>query len=231
MTRLIWSSDAPSGREPADKALSAERNARPPAGSGRRALRAGEHAPRFRLPDQHGRAVMLGALAVKGPVVLRFCRHDGSSSCFLELDDLVRTNIEIQKLNSTLVVIAAQPLHPHSADRNFSSYDFPILSDKDGKVAKSFGLTYKRPQAGRQFLVATDTNARSRRRVGTGSAPATYVIDRECVVALTFVDLEGASRMEPDQILMALDCLHRRRKPKHGASVEAQTPDDADRPG
>jgi peroxiredoxin len=213
MTRLIWSNDEPTGLQPTtNQSPSGEQNYQDPPGLGRRALRAGDRAPRFRLPDQHGRAVMLSALLAKGAVVLRFCRHDGTSSCFRELDALVAVHVDIEQRGATLAVIAAQPLHPHSADKDPAAYAFSLLIDKGAKVARSYGLTYRLPPIGRSPATAADRNKSLKQRGGNGSAPATYVVDQECVVALAFVDLEGRSRMEPDQIVMALECLSKTKR-------------------
>jgi hypothetical protein len=113
MTRVIWSNDEPIGSHPnTDKSPSGDQCYEGPLGLGRRALPAGERAPRFRLPDQHGRAVMLSSLLAKGAVVLRFCGHDGTSSCFRELDALLAIHVEIEQRGATLAAIAAPPLHP-----------------------------------------------------------------------------------------------------------------------
>jgi peroxiredoxin len=166
---------------------------------------------------------MLDALLAKGPVVLRFCRHDGMSSCFRELDALVAVHVEIERRGATLAVIAAPPMSPYPTDKDPAAYAFPVLTDNGAKVVQSYGLAYRLPPIGRSPATAADRNKTLKQRVWNGSAPATYVIDQECVVALAFVDLEGRSRMEPDQIVTALECLGRRNRPKSG------TPDGADR--
>jgi peroxiredoxin len=157
---------------------------------------------------------MLSALLAKGAVVLRFCGHDGTSSCFRELDALAAVHVDIVQLGATLAVIAAPPLHPRPADKDPAAYAFPFLTDKGAKVARSYGLTYRLPPIGRSPATAADRKNRNKslqHRGGSGSAPATYVVDQDCVVALAFVDLEGGSRMEPDQIVMALECLSKRK--------------------
>jgi peroxiredoxin len=223
MTRLIWSNDEPSGLPPTDdKSPSGEQNRQDLPDLGCCALRAGEQAPRFRLPDQHGRVVMLSALLAKGVVVLRFCRHDGASSCFRELDALVAAHVDIEQRGATLAVIAVQPLHPHAADKDPAAYAFPLLTDKGAKVARSYGLTHRLPPIGRSPATAADRNKSLKQRGGNGSAPATYVVDQQCVVALAFVDLAGRSRMEPDQIVTALECLGKRKRLGSG------TPDGTD---
>jgi peroxiredoxin len=217
MTRLIWANDEPPGRQPTtDKSPSEAQNYQDPPALVRHALRAGEQAPRFRLPDQHGRAVTLRALLTNGPVVLRFCRHGGTSSYFYELDALAALHVDIEERGATLAVIAAQPRHPHPADKDPVVYAFPLLTDKGAKVARSYGLTYSLPPVGCSPATAANRNESSKQWGGNGSAPAIYVIDQESVVALAFVDLEGRSRMEPDQIVMALECLSKRKRPKSG---------------
>jgi len=152
-------------------------------------LRAGERAPAFRLPDQCGHMVMLSALLAKGAAVLRFCHHDDPCARIRELDTLVAVHVGIEQRGATLAVISAQPFHPCPWDKAPAAYAFPLLTDWCAEVARSYGLTS-----------------------GNRGAPATYVVDQECVVALAFVDLEGRSRMEPDQIVMALECLGKRER-------------------
>jgi peroxiredoxin len=160
---------------------------------------------------------MLSALLTRGPVVLRFCRQCDAFSCSRELDGLAALHVEIEKRNATLAVIAAQPLHPHPADKDPAAYAFLLLTDKGAKVARSYGLTYGSPLARRSPETAEERNESSKRwHRRSGSAPATYVVDQESVVALAFVDLEGRSRMEPDQIVMALECLNKRRETRTG---------------
>src|SRR5579859_2352029 len=193
MARPVWSNHEPLGPQ-----STADNRGRPVLV--RPFLRAGEHAPHFRLLDQHGHMVTLNALLAKGAVVLRFCRHDGTAPCFRELDALIAIHAEIDRRSATLAAIAAQPLDPHS-------YAFPLLTDRGGRVAQTYGLTYKAPRVERSPATSEGHHNNLKQPHGAGSAPATYVIDREGGVALAFIDLDGSSRLEPDQILMALECL------------------------
>jgi peroxiredoxin len=211
MARLVWSNDGqPDLQAMSGKSPSGQRSHKPPLDVVCHALQAGEHAPGFRLLDQHGHVVTLATLVVKGPVVLRFCRCD-TSSCFRELDPLVTVHIDIERQGATLAVIPTQPLHPHPADNDPAEYAFMVLTDKGAKVARSYGLTYHLPPVGRSSgLKLPNRNA---------SAPATYVIDQESVIALAFIDPKGHSRMEPDQIVTALECLNKRTWSKGGTPV------------
>jgi peroxiredoxin len=216
MTHLVWSNDVPTGFQAPDKRPSGKRNYQGAPGLRSCPLWAGEWAPRFRLLDQHGRVVMLGALLAKGPVVLRFCRHEGTSSFFRELHLLAALNDDIEQRGATLAVLAAQPLHPHLADRDPAMFGFALLTDKSGNVARSYGLAYRLPAVDRFAATAADRDRSSKLGGGNRSAPATYVIDQGSIVAVAFVDLEGRSGMERDQMVMALECLGKRKNPHSG---------------
>jgi peroxiredoxin len=217
MTHLIGSNDELIGLyPPKDKSPSAARTCRDPRALGRCALRAGELAPGFRLPDQHGRMVTLRALLTKGPVVLRFCRHDGTPSCFRERDALAALHVDIEQRGATLAAIVAQRPLPYPPDKYSMAYAFRLLTDKAAKVARSYGLTHGLPPIGRSPETAAERNERLKQRASNGSALATYIVDQESVVALACVDLAGRRQMEPDQIVMALECLAKRNESKSG---------------
>lgn len=212
MTRLIWSNDDPtSPRSTTEETQPGEPSPPDLAGLSCHALRAGQGAPHFRLPDQYGCPVMLRSLLAGGPVVLRFCGHDGASSCFSELDTLAALGVDIEQRGATLAVIAAEPAPLRPADANPSAEGISLLIDAGAKVARSYGLTYRLPPAHRAVAAEGGRVGGSRQSRGYGSAPATFVIDQKSVVAIAFVDLAGRSRVEPDQILMALECLGKRK--------------------
>jgi peroxiredoxin len=205
-TRLIWSNDTsdqltpPAGRAsaPAD-ALSLNR----------RAVRAGAKAPDFRLRDQHGRHRMLKALLQRGAVVLKFCRNENTEICVREFVSLSALHSDVKRLGTTLVVIAVEPFDPRPLGKDATSFPFPILRDVDGDVALSYGLAYS---AAAQVASGTgndDNGPKTGREIL--SAPATYVIDRAGIIALAFIDLECRSLMDHGHILMAVQCLSKRK--------------------
>jgi peroxiredoxin len=93
--------------------------------------------------------------------------------------------------------------------KDAASFPFPILPDKNGEVAKSYGLTYQVSAPNGPEI--NDANGNPRRSE-IMSAPATYVIDQTGLVALAFVDVECRSLMDHGQILRALECLAGRNK-------------------
>jgi len=217
MTRLIWSND----ERPDPRPTIHESSSR---GHSHRvhALSAGERAPDFRLPDQHGRRVTLSALAAKGPAVLRFCRQLDATSCLRELDGLAMLHLECEGRGATLAVISKQPPHLHPADKDPATYAFLLLADKGGKVAQSYGLIHRPPPLGRSSATANDSydglKPQSRR---SETVPATFIVGQRSIIALAFVDLEGRSRMKNDEIAMALDCLGKRRESRARNGTDA----------
>ena len=205
VTRLIWSNDR---SEPPDLPGGRSRSPDDTPGLGWRVLRAGKTAPDFRLPDQHGQHVTLSDLLLRGAVVLRFCRNENTASCVREFNSLSALQGDVERLGAALVVIAVEPFDPRPLGKDAASFPFPILADKKGDVAQSYGLTFQVSAPNGPDINDTNGNPRGRE---TRSAPATYVIDQTGLVALAFVDVECRSLMDHGQILTALECLARRK--------------------
>jgi peroxiredoxin len=177
-------------------------------GLGARVMRAGTKAPDFRLPDQHGHRVTLNELLLRGAVVVRFCRNENTATCVREFNALSALHYDVERLGAALVVIAVEPFNPHPLGKDAASFPFPILPDKKGEVARSYGLTYQVPAPNGPEINDVNSNPRVREIM---SAPATYVIDQTGLIALGFVDVECRCLMDHGQILMALECLGRRK--------------------
>lgn len=208
VTRLIWSNDRSSSPD-LDTGRSRSPDDIDTPGLGWGAKRAGRKAPDFRLPDQHGRHMRLRELHLDGTVVLRFCRNENTATCVSEFSSLSALHSDVERLGATLVVIAVEPFDPRPLGKDAASFPFPILSDKNGEVAQSYGLTYQvSAPSGPEINDANSNPTRGREIM---FAPATYVIDQTGLVALAFIDVECRSLMDHGQILMALECLGRRK--------------------
>ena len=192
---------------PADRSRSADHADTP--GLSVHAMRAGEKAPHFRLRDQHGRRVTLSELLLHGAAVLRFCSNENTATCVREFSSLSALHNDVERLGAALVVIAVEPFDPRPLGKDAASFPFPILPDKKGEVAKSYGLTYQVSAPNGPEINDANGNPRGREIM---SAPATYVIDQTGLVALAFVDVECRSLMDHSQILRALECLAGRNK-------------------
>jgi peroxiredoxin len=171
-----------------------------------RALKAGERAADFSLPDATGSMVSLGGLLKHGPVVVSFYRGGWCAYCNLELRALQAALPEIRSLGANLVAISPQQPNQSLSTREKNALAFPVLSDIDSNVARAFGIAFDvaeelRPIYARCGHALPDKN-------GTDGwvlpIPATYVVDRTGLVALAFVDIDYHHRLEPADIVAAL---------------------------
>src|SRR6185437_1429159 len=72
------------------------------------ALKQGDVAPDFALPDTHGHVIALSTLLDRGPVVISFYRGGWCPFCNLELRGLQRVLPEIVRMGASLVAISPQ---------------------------------------------------------------------------------------------------------------------------
>ena len=172
------------------------------------ALRVGDTAPMFTLPDAHGNEVSLAAVLEGGPAIVSFYRGAWCPFCNLELRALQR---EMEKISAAgVTLVAVSPNVPDASLELIDKHDltFPVLSDAENVVAKQFNLVYTMDPALVDYYKNMDRNIDQM----NGSAvwelpiPATYVIDQSGVIRFAFVDLNHRVRAEPaDVVAIAAD--------------------------
>lgn len=168
-----------------------------------KALREGDQAPLFALPDAFGETVALADVLARGPAVVSFYRGSWCPFCNLELRALQRELAAADASGVTLVAIS-----PNTPDVTRDLVDgarltFPVLSDQDNLVAKQFNLVYRMiPEHieyyrdhGRHIAALNGSDAWEL------PVPATYVIDRTGVIRYAFVDLDHRVRAEPSEVV------------------------------
>ena len=174
----------------------------------RRALKKGDVAPDFALPNSQGEEVALHALLNKGSVVIAFYRGTWCPYCNRELRALQNYLEDIQKKGATLVAIS-----PQKPDFTLSTVEkrnltFEVLSDVGNKIARKFKLTYRMPVVERGFFHATGHRSLEKYN-GDDSyelpLPATYVVDQSGVIVYAFVNHDFRKRMPAKELLRILD--------------------------
>jgi peroxiredoxin len=183
-------------------------------GIAQRALKAGERAPDFGLPDVHGRFVGLYELLQSGPVVVSFYRGGWCPYCNLELRALQKVLPEIHGLGAELVAISPQTPDESLSTTEKDELTFRVLSDVGSVTATAYGIAFQLAEELRD-LYARSGHALPQKN-GDDSwilpIPATYVIARDGTVALAFVDVDYRNRLEPAEILAVLRALSTGRK-------------------
>ena len=171
------------------------------------ALREGDVAPDFALPDTHGHVLALKTLLNRGPVVISFYRGGWCPFCNLELRGLQRVLPEIAQLEASLVAISPQLPDNSLSTEEKNQLTFPVLSDAGNMVAKRFGIVFTLPTA---LVHANKAIGRDLAEInGEAGAtqlpmPATFVLDTSGVIRLAFVEEDWSKRLDPDIVVDTL---------------------------
>lgn len=117
----------------------------------------GKTAPDFELPDDGGNLVSLKTLLNDGPVVLVFYYGYHCNHCVGQLFGLNEDLPRFVEMGTRVVAISGDP--PALTATRFAEYGrffFPVLSDKDNRVAQQFG-TFRPESAGQPELLLHGT--------------------------------------------------------------------------
>jgi peroxiredoxin len=173
-------------------------------------LAVGEQAPEFSLPDARGRAVSLRERLSGGPVVLVFYRGEWCPYCNTYLRALQRALPEIAARGASLIAVSPQtPDHSLSITEK-AELAFDVLSDVDQAVIRAYKVQFSLPPDLQDLHLnafQVDLQDHNADRSWRLPAPATLVIDRNGVVRAAHVSADYRTRMEPDDIVAALDNL------------------------
>lgn len=178
-----------------------------------RVLRAGHRAPDFTLPDVHGKDVKLSTMLAKGPVVLSFYRGGWCPYCNLELRALQSSLPTIEQLGASLIAISPQTPDESLSTSEKNALGYPVLSDLGSHVARAYGIAFDLASSLRP-IYANFGHALPDRN-GDDSwvlpIPATYVIDRDGIIAMAFIDIDYRNRLDPEDVIITLENLNRGR--------------------
>ena len=189
-------------------------------GSRVQALKEGNRVEDFILMDAHGSPVRLQQLLSGGPVVVAFYRGGWCPYCNIELHGLQRVLPEIKKLGASLVAISPQLPDNSLTTEEKNGLQFPVLSDVGNTVARRFGIVYTLPK---DLLDTYDTFGHGLQKMNGDEGatelpiPATFVLDRDGIVQLAYVDEDYTKRLDPVLILDKLQELTSRNTQKSGS--------------
>ncbi|MCV7113794.1 peroxiredoxin [Mycolicibacterium setense] len=103
-------------------------------------MRTGDSVPDFELPDQSGTIRSLTSLLADGPVVLFFYPAAMTPGCTKEACHFRDLAAEFAAAGANRVGISTDPVAKQAKFADIQNFDYPLLSDADGKVAAQFGV-------------------------------------------------------------------------------------------
>ncbi len=171
-----------------------------------RVRKAGDRFPDAVLPDHTGRAVRIAERLASGPLVISFYRGGWCPYCNLELRAYDGALDLLRLAGGDL--IAVSPERPDNVSVTIGKNDlrFPVLSDTDGRLADALGIRFDMEDEivalYRKFGHDLPTHN------GDGRwalpVPATYVVDRDGVIALAHIDPDYRNRLDPQEAIAVL---------------------------
>lgn len=178
-------------------------------GIAQNALKVGEKAPDFELPNVKGESVKLSTLLEKGPVVLNFYRGGWCPYCNLELNTYNRHLGDIENLGASLVAISPQTPDNSLSTAEKNDLKFEVLSDVGNKAANEYGLVFKLDSSLHEIytkfgLVLPKFNGDDSWEI---PLPGTYVVHTDGNVKYAFADADYTKRAEPDEVIAKLEEL------------------------
>ena len=154
-------------------------------GAQNRALKAGDIAPKFTLPEADGSPVSSKTLLARGPLVVTFYRGVWCPYCNVDLSALEEARVEVEARGASLVAISQQTAPNNHKSQRQNGLGFPILGDHGGEIAAQFGVRWTLPDDLREVYKAlgADLAQFNGEDSWTRPMPARYVIAQDGAIA------------------------------------------------
>ena len=171
-----------------------------------RALKVGDKAPSFELPDGDGMLWRSADLLSRGPLIVVFYRGRWCAYCNAQQAALQQIHSQIAAAGASLVAISPQTQKHSYMTRDMHRLRFPVLSDAGNRVARQFGLVYRIPPDLQTMYESIFTKLPGYNGDASWELPlaATYVIQATGMISYTRVDEDWRRRAEPEEILTFL---------------------------
>ena len=153
-------------------------------------LRNADKAPAFSLQNQTGTAVDLASFDGK-PLVIIFVRGAFCPTTNRFLTAYQDFYKRIQDLGMELVSISTDDVATAAGLKEKLSLTFPLLSDSDGSIAKSYGVYLEQKRSG-----------------GTFAEPAVFIIDQDGEIAYYTISSGPKGLPDPGAIAPILIYMH-----------------------
>ena len=175
------------------------------AGLADRALKPGDPAPAFTLPDVNGKPVSSADLLALGPLIVTFLRGRWCPFCCATVEAWQESLAQVKARGANLVAISPMTYKQADFMRDQHKLMFPILSDAGNQVAARFGIGYTVPEYQQELFKTVFINLPfiNGDESWTLPLPATFVLAGPSVM-YSFADPDYTLRAEPDDVLAHL---------------------------
>ena len=166
------------------------------------ALKAGQQAPEFELPDGDGMVWRSADLRKAGALAVVFYRGRWCAYCNTQLAALQKIHSRITSARASLVAISPQTQKHSYMTRDMHRLRFPVLSDQANQVARRFGLVYRLAPELQKMYEHIYTRLPGYNGDASWELPlaATYVIGSDGTIRYSKVNSDWRLRPEPEEI-------------------------------
>jgi peroxiredoxin Q/BCP len=122
-------------------------------------MKPGDLAPDFELPNENGEPRRLSTYLADGPVVLFFYPAAMTTGCTAEACHFRDLASEFKDAGAQRIGISLDPVAKQKQFSDLNHFDYPLLSDADGEVARAFDVKRKlgiSPVKRATFVIDTD---------------------------------------------------------------------------
>ena len=172
-------------------------------------LTVGKKAPDFTLVNAFGKPVSLYKELKKGPVILVFYRGAWCPFCNLHLHVLNKAKPLFAENNAQVIAVTPQQPNRSKEQIEKDGYPFEVLSDTTSQVMKDYQLYFELSPELVKIYEKLSLNLASYNGIGRNvlPVPGTFVIDKSGKIAAMQAQVDYKERMEPEDILKALEAL------------------------
>jgi peroxiredoxin len=193
---------------PAERLVTIDRAAEELLRSGmvERALKTGDRAPDFELPDGDGMLWRSQDLLRNGPLAIIFYRGRWCAYCNAQLAALQQIHQQIAEAGASLIGISPQTQKHSYLTRDMHKLRFPVLSDQGNQVARKFGLAYRLSPELQAIYESIMTRLPGYNGDQSWELPlaATYVVEPEGHISWARIDADWRHRPEPAVLLQKI---------------------------
>jgi peroxiredoxin len=170
------------------------------------ALKVGDQAPSFELPDGDGMRWRLENMLRGRPLVILFYRGRWCAYCNTQLAAMQAIHQQIALAGASLIAISPQTQKHTYMTRDMHKLRFPVLSDEGNQVARKFGLVYRLSPELQTVYESIMTKLPGYNGDQSWELPlaATYLVQPDGKISYARIDADWRHRPEPEELLLAI---------------------------